>query len=56
MSHAADFSPTGLIRGALSSRFDRALSALESRTAHSWMMALDRAKVLPDSMAAAAPR
>ncbi len=53
MSHAADFSPTGLIRGALSSRFDRALSALESRTAHSWMMALDRAKVLPDSMAAA---
>jgi glutamate-1-semialdehyde aminotransferase len=29
------------------------LSALESRTAHSWMMALDRAKVLPETAATA---
>jgi glutamate-1-semialdehyde aminotransferase len=49
MTHSVEFSPTGMIRGALSSRYDQALSALESRTAHSWMMALDRAKVLPDS-------
>jgi glutamate-1-semialdehyde aminotransferase len=53
MTHAADFSPSGLIRGALSSRSDQALSALESRTAHSWMMAMDRAKVLPETTAAA---
>ncbi|MBY0510028.1 MAG: aminotransferase class III-fold pyridoxal phosphate-dependent enzyme [Rhodospirillaceae bacterium] len=53
MTHTAEFSPTGLIRGALSSRSDQALSALESRTAHSWMMALDRAKVLPETAAAA---
>ncbi len=52
MTHTAKFSPTGLIREALSSRFDQALSALESRTPHSWMMALDRAKVLPDSSTA----
>ena len=49
MTHAAKFSSTGVSRDALSSRFDQALSALESRTPHSWMMALDRAKVLPDS-------
>jgi glutamate-1-semialdehyde aminotransferase len=54
MTHTAEFSPTGLIRGALSSRSDQALSALESRTAHSWMMALDRAKVLPETAGAAA--
>lgn len=49
MTYAADISPTGMIRGALNSRFDQALSALTSRSAHSWMMALDRAKVLPDA-------
>lgn len=52
MTHAAEVSPTGQIpsqiRGALSSRTDQALSALALRTAHSWMMALDRAKVLPE--------
>lgn len=49
MNYAADFSPTSLIRQTLSSRSDQALSALEARTAHSWMMALDRAKVLPET-------
>jgi iturin family lipopeptide synthetase A len=49
MTHTAEFSPTGLIRDALTSRSDRALSALESRSAHSWMMALDRSKVLPEA-------
>ena len=52
MTHTAEFSPTGLIREALSSRSDQALSALESRTAHSWMMAMDRAKVLPETATA----
>jgi len=49
MVHTAAFSPTSLIRETLSSRSDQALSALEARTAHSWMMAMDRAKVLPDA-------
>ena len=49
MSYAADFSATSLIRQTLNSRSDRALSALSARTAHSWMMALDRAKVLPEA-------
>ena len=56
MTHTAEVSPVGpiggpigtQIRGALSSRTDQALSALASRTAHSWMMALDRSKVLPE--------
>ncbi len=48
MTHTAVFSPTGRIRGFSSRRSDEALTALESRTAHSWLMALDRAKVLPD--------
>jgi glutamate-1-semialdehyde 2,1-aminomutase len=59
MIHTAEYSPTSLIREALSSRSDRALSALESRTYHSWLMALDRAKVLPETaveLRASSPR
>ncbi len=48
MTYTAGFSPTGLIRGALSKKSDRALSALETRTGHSWKLALDRAQVLPE--------
>ena len=47
MAYTAGYSPTGLIREALSKKSDRALSALETRTGHSWRMALDRAQILP---------
>ena len=50
MTYTAGYSPTGLIREALSKKSDRALSALETRTCHSWKMALDRAQVLPEAM------
>ncbi len=40
-------SPTSVIREALNNRADRALSALEARTCHSWKMSLDRTNVLP---------
>lgn len=40
-------SPTSVIRNALNSRADLALSALETRTCHSWKMGLDRAQVQP---------
>jgi glutamate-1-semialdehyde aminotransferase len=49
MTYTAGFSPTGLIRDALSKKSDRALSALETRTCHSWKMALDRSQILPDT-------
>ncbi|MHB1204686.1 MAG: aminotransferase class III-fold pyridoxal phosphate-dependent enzyme [Rhodospirillaceae bacterium] len=49
MTYTAGYSPTGLIREALSKKSDRALSALETRTGHSWKMALDRAQILPES-------
>lgn len=48
MTYTAGFSPTGLIREALSKKSDRALSALETRTGHSWKLALDRAQLLPE--------
>lgn len=48
MTYTAGFSPTGLIREALSKKSDRALSALETRTGHSWKLALDRAQILPE--------
>jgi glutamate-1-semialdehyde 2,1-aminomutase len=48
MTHTAGFSPAGLIREALSKKSDRALSALETRTGHSWKMAMDRAQILPE--------
>ncbi len=55
MTYTAGFSPTGLIREALSKKSDRALSALETRTGHSWKMALDRAHIIlePKDMPAA---
>lgn len=40
-------SPTSIIHNALNSHADLALSALESRSCHSWKMSLDRAGVLP---------
>ena len=46
MTYTAGFSPTGLIREALSKKSDRALSALETRTGHSWKMAVDRSRIL----------
>jgi glutamate-1-semialdehyde aminotransferase len=49
MTYPAGYSPTGLIRDALSKKSDRALSALETRTGHSWRMALDRAQILPEA-------
>ena len=48
MTYTAGYSPTGLIREALSKKSDRALSALETRTGHSWKLAIDRAQVLPE--------
>jgi glutamate-1-semialdehyde-2,1-aminomutase len=42
-----DFPPTAMIRDALSSKFDSALSSLESKTCHSWKMALDRSQLMP---------
>ncbi len=48
MTYTAGYSPTGLIREALSKKSDRALSALETRTGHSWKLALDRAQILPE--------
>ena len=41
MSVHMDFSPTAMIREALNSRYDTALSSLEARTCHSWKIALD---------------
>ncbi|NKB44920.1 MAG: aminotransferase class III-fold pyridoxal phosphate-dependent enzyme [Alphaproteobacteria bacterium] len=38
--------PTAMIRESLNSRYDTALAAVESRTCHSWKMALDRSKVM----------
>jgi glutamate-1-semialdehyde 2,1-aminomutase len=35
-----------MIRESLSSHYDRALSALEARTCHSWKMTLDRSKIM----------
>ena len=40
-------SPTSIIRNALNTRADVALSAVETRSCHSWKMSLDRANVLP---------
>ena len=40
-------SPTSIIRNALNTRADVALSALETRSCHSWKMSVDRAHVLP---------
>ncbi len=56
MTPFADLSPLALVRSSLRSRSDLALSALESRTAHSWMMRLHRAKALPDTSSDGAVR
>jgi len=55
MSYSSEPSAFAMLRNSLSSRFERALSALESRTPHSWLMALDRAKVLPEGRPVATP-
>jgi glutamate-1-semialdehyde aminotransferase len=55
MSYSSETPTFAMLRNGLSSRFERALSALESRTPHSWLMALDRAKVLPEARAVTTP-